>query len=99
MFIFTTPYWKRSTPIAITRKCPINIIIEPISVTTIFDSFWVPVRMLIFTNKGILNLSGADVPRWLCVIDKCCVAAPTMGILVFVWLVLIEETGSAQFFY
>ena len=55
MLIFTAPDWQGSSPETITRKGPIDIVIEPISVTSSLNCLWMPVGLLILTNERILN--------------------------------------------
>ena len=92
MLIFAAPYWQGSTPEAITRECPIDIVCQPITIATALDSFWVPISLLILAHQGVFDLCSADVPRWLSVINKCSMAAPAMWVRVFVLKALIERT-------
>ena len=50
MLVFTAPNWQGSTPVAIARECPIDIVCEPITITTIFNRFWMPIRLLILAH-------------------------------------------------
>ena len=82
------PDRQGSSPIAITRYRPVNIVVEPITKAATLNSLWMPIRLCILTQQRIFNSSGADIPRRLCVIDQNCVAAPAMRIGVLILSVL-----------
>ena len=94
MLIVAAPNRQRSSPVAIARKCPVNIVIEPITIATRLDCFGVPISLLILANELIFNRCGADIPRRLCVIDKRSMATPAMWVLMLVRLMFVESTGS-----
>ena len=50
MLIFTAPDGKGSSPVAITRKSPVDIVIEPITIATRFDCLWMPISLLVFAD-------------------------------------------------
>ena len=49
MFILASPNWQRCAPITVTRERPIDIVGEPITISTGLNCLWEPVGLLIFT--------------------------------------------------
>ena len=89
MFVVAAPDGQGGSPETIARKGPVDVVIEPITISSFFDCLWMPICFCILTKQRIFDRCSSDVPGRLCVIHQRCVAAPTMWVGVFVLLMLI----------
>ena len=55
MLILTTPNRKGSTPVAIARERPVNVVVEPIAIATFFDCLWMLISLGVFAQECVLN--------------------------------------------
>ena len=47
MVFFAAPDWQRSAPVAIAGKRPVDIVIEPVTKSTILNRFWEPISFFV----------------------------------------------------
>jgi hypothetical protein len=58
MLVLTAPDRKRCSPESITRERPINIVLKPVTVSTSFNCLWVPIGLLILSDKCVFRTAG-----------------------------------------
>src|SRR5579884_2419083 len=92
----TPPYRQRSTPVTLTRQCPVNVALQPVAEATVLDVRRLPVDRLVGGEQLILDLTGCDVPGRLGVVEQRRVTTPAMRIGVLVGLGAQQPPAAAQ---
>ncbi len=80
------PDRQRRAPVALPRKGPIAIGLQPVSKTTLLDMLRHPANLLIVLNHRLFDTGGPNIPGILGVVNQRRAGTITEGVVVFVTL-------------
>ena len=72
----TAPDVKWSPPVSLSRKSPVNVVLQPVAKTAVFYVLGEPVDLPIAGDEFILHSCGSDVPRRLGKVEQRSLASP-----------------------
>ena len=81
MSAFTLPDIQRSSPVTVTRDCPVLDVLQPVTKTSLTDGFRNPVNGIIVADEVISYRGLTDIPGLTCIVDERCVTSPAVRIL------------------
>src|SRR5215212_2526113 len=74
------PDRQRRAPVALARKRPVLVSLEPLAEPSVLDVVGVPADLLVLGEHPVADLGRAHVPARLRVVDERRAAAPAMRI-------------------
>ena len=94
--VVTSPHRQRSSPEAVARERPVDVVLEPVTEATVLDVLGVPSDRLVLAEQVVLACRSAREPCGLCPVDEWSAAAPAVRVGVGIVDDALEQPRRGQ---